>query len=153
MKKSPGKIIVNNKKAYFNYEIISTLEAGIVLKGCEVKSIRNGKAAIADSFARIINNEIWLFNTYIAPYEQGNIQNPSDPYMNRKLLLHQREIQKLIGKISSKNLYLVPTKLYLKGNLVKVQIGLGRPKKKHDKRQSIKDKDIQKNLDRATKLR
>lgn len=151
MSKAAKKTIINNKKAYFNYEIVDTIEAGIMLEGCEVKSIRNGKAGIADSFARIIGTEMWLFNAYIAPYEQGNRQNPSDPYHNRKLLLHRREIDKLIGKTNSKDLQLVPTKLYFRGNRVKVEIGIGKPKKRHDKRASIKEKSVKRDLDRAKK--
>lgn len=151
MSSKPEKVIINNKKAYFNYEIIDTLEAGIILQGCEVKSIRQGKAALIDSFARIIGTEIWLFNAYIAPYEQASRENPKDPYMNRKLLLKRREINKLIGKIASQNLQLVPTKLYFKGNRVKVQLGLGKPKKQHDKRRSIKEKALKRDLDRAKK--
>ena len=145
------KIILNNKKAYFNYEILDTIEAGIVLQGCEVKSIRKGKAALVDSFARIIGTEIWLFNAYIAPYEEGSRENPKDPYMNRKLLLNRREIDKLIGKINTQNLQLIPTKLYFRGNRVKVQIGLGKSKKQHDKRRTIKEKSIKRDLDRAKK--
>ena len=151
MKSTPEKIILNNKKAYFNYEIIDTIEAGIVLQGCEVKSIRKGKAALVDSFARIINTEIWLFNTYIAPYEEASRENPKDPYRNRKLLLHKREINKLIGKTISQNLQLIPTKLYFRKNKVKVKIGLGKSKKQHDKRRSIKEKSIKRDLDRAKK--
>lgn len=143
--------IASNKKAFFNYIILEKIEAGLVLNGCEVKSVRKGDVALRDSFARVVNNELFLFNTYIKPYEQGNRFNAS-PTRDRKLLLHKKQILKLIGKLEKKGLTLVPLRLYFSKNKVKVELGLGQAKKTFDKRRAIKEKDQSRQLDRAKKF-
>ena len=150
-KETPNKnLIASNKKAFHNYQILERIEAGLVLSGCEVKSVRNRNVVIKDSFARIVNNEIFLFNCYIGPYEEGNIQNLA-PERDRKLLLHRREIDKLIGKLQNAHLSLIPLSIYIKNNKVKTELGLGQPKKLHDKRRDIKERDIQRNMAKAIK--
>ena len=143
--------IASNKKAFFNYIILEKFEAGLVLNGCEVKSVRKGDVALRDSFARVVNNELFLFNTYIKPYEQGNRFNAS-PTRDRKLLLHKKQILKLMGKLEKKGLTLVPLRLYFSKNKVKVELGLGQAKKMFDKRRAIKEKDQARQLDRAKKF-
>ena len=143
--------IASNKKAFFNYIILEKFEAGLVLNGCEVKSVRKGDVALRDSFARVVNNELFLFNTYIKPYEQGNRFNAS-PTRDRKLLLHKKQILKLMGKLEKKGLTLVPLRLYFNKNKVKVELGLGQAKKMFDKRRAIKEKDQARQLDRAKKF-
>ncbi len=140
--------IESNKKAYFNYEILEKLEVGIVLTGCEVKSIRAGHITIRDSFARVVTKELWLFNCTIQPYTYGNRHNP-DPVRNRKLLIHRAQLAKWEAKVSQKGLVLVPVSIYFKHGKVKLSIGLGKPKKLHDKRQSLKEKSTKRELDRA----
>ena len=146
------KVIVQNKKAFHNYIILEKLEVGIVLVGNEVKSIRQGKIQIRDSFARIINEELWLFNCHIPVYEQAHKIVKLDPVRNRKLLLHKKQLKKWIGKTQEKGLTLIPTKLYFSGSKVKLEIGLGSAKKLHDKRAQLKEKaahrDIQRHLKR-----
>ncbi len=134
-------IEINNKKAYFDYEILDTYESGIVLTGTEIKSIRLGRANLKDSYAIIKNDEIYLLNTHISAYEQGNRFN-HDETRTRKLLLHKNEILKLRDKIETLGYTLVPVKMYFKGNKVKVLIALAKGKKIYDKRESIKKKDI-----------
>ena len=131
---------IKNKKAYFDYEILEEIETGIVLKGTEIKSIREGKANLRDSYAIIRNNEVYILNMHISPYEQGNIFNHEET-RTRKLLLHKKEILKLRDSLELKGLTLVPLKLYFKGNHAKVLIGLARGKKLYDKRESIKKRD------------
>ena len=131
---------IKNKKAYFDYEILDSIETGIVLKGTEIKSIREGKANLRDSYAIIKNNEVFILNMHISPYEQGNIFN-HDETRTRKLLLHKKEILKLRDSLELKGLTLVPLKLYFKGNHAKVLLGLARGKKLYDKRESIKKRD------------
>lgn len=127
MAKEEIKIIAQNKKAYHDYFIEETYEAGIVLSGTEVKSIRMGKVNLKDSFARVENNEVYLYNMHISPYEKGNIFN-KDPLRTRKLLLNRHEINKLIGYVTRKGYTLIPTKLYLKRGLVKVELAVARGK-------------------------
>ncbi|MDA1353576.1 MAG: SsrA-binding protein SmpB [bacterium] len=146
------KIIATNKKAYHDFTIEETFDAGVVLEGCEVKSIRNGKITLKDSFARVKNNELWLFNCHINPYTQGNRYNP-DPERDRKLLLKKQEIHRIIGKIEVKGYTLVPTKVYLSGQYVKIQLGLAKAKKNHDKREDLKNKAVKKEMDRALNQR
>ncbi len=148
---SIGKLIANNKKARFEYFIEETLEAGIVLTGTEVKSIRMGRANIKESYAQIKNGEVYLQGMHISPYEMGNRHNV-DPLRSRKLLLNKREIRRLIGYVQQKGLTLVPLKLYInpKG-LVKLELGVARGKKIHDKRQDIAKKDAQRRVERALK--
>ena len=144
------KLIAKNPTAYHNYSIESTLEAGIVLTGTEIKSIRNGKANIKDTYVNIKNGEVFIYGMHISPYEFGNIYN-KDPLRTRKLLLNRREIDKLYGMIKQKGVSLVPTKMYMKGNKVKLEIGIGKGKKLFDKRQDIAKKDAELKMKRALK--
>jgi len=142
--------IAQNRKASHDYFIEETYEAGIVLKGTEIKSIRAGRVSLKDAHCRIINGEAQLINMHIAPYEQGNRFN-HDPTRTRKLLLHRREIDKLIGLTMQKGYALVPLKLYIKNGFAKVLIGLGRGKKLYDKREDLKQKQMKRDIDRAMK--
>lgn len=144
------KIISKNKKAYFDYFIEETYEAGIVLQGTEIKSIRKGKIQLKESFARIINGEVFLWNAHIAPYEQGNRFN-HEPLRTRKLLLKRKEIDKLIGKIKTTGYTLVPTKVYMKNGFAKVEIALAKGKKNYDKRETLKQKDAKREIERNLK--
>lgn len=142
------KIIATNKNAKFEYYIEETFECGITLRGTEVKSIRNGKININDSFATIDNEEIFLKQAHISPYEQGNIYNV-DPTRERKLLLHKHEIRKLIGKLKVKGYSLIPTKVYFNRGKVKIEIALAKGKKLYDKRQDLAKKDANRRIERA----
>ena len=144
------KLIAKNPTAYHNYSITDTYIAGIVLSGTEIKSIRNGKVNIKDTYINIKNGEAFIYGMHISPYEHGNIFN-KDPLRTRKLLLHKREINKLIGLIQQKGLSLVPVKLYFQNNLVKLEFGIGKGKKLYDKREDIAKKDAQRKIDRAMK--
>lgn len=139
------KVEINNRKAKYNYQVFDTLEAGIVLTGTEIKSIRLGKANLKDSYARIKNSEVELINMHISAYEQGNIFN-HDETRTRKLLLHKREILKLHDKINLEGYTLVPLKLYFKGNKAKILLGVAKGKKNYDKRETIKQRDIDRNI-------
>ncbi len=147
-----SEAIAKNPSAKHNYEIIDTLEAGIVLSGTEIKSIRNGKVNLKDSYATIKNGEAYIYNMHISHYEQGNIQN-KDPLRTRKLLLNKREINKLTGQIQQKGYSLIPMSLYFKRNFVKLELGIGKGKKLYDKRQDIAKKDAERRIDRAMKQR
>ena len=136
---------INNRKAKYDYEILETIEAGIVLTGTEIKSIRNGKANLKDSYATIKNGEAILINMHISPYEQGNIFNHSET-RTRKLLLHKKEILKLNDKIHMEGFTLVPIKLYFKGSIAKILLGIARGKKTYDKRETIKRRDIERDI-------
>lgn len=142
--------LASNKKAYHDYEIISETEAGISLAGTEVKSIKAGKMNLKESFVRIIKGEAFLINCHISHYEQGNIFN-HDPLRQRKLLLHRKELNQLQAKVQEKGLALTVTKAYMKGHHVKVQLALVRGKKLHDKRQSLKDKAMNREIEREFK--
>ncbi len=144
------KIISQNKKAYADYFIDETIEAGIVLTGTEVKSLRDGKANLKDSYVIIKDNEAWLLNCHISPYSHGNIFN-HDPLRTRKLLLHRKEIERLKGKIQQQGYTLIPLKLYFKGPYVKVEIALARGRKKYEKRDIIKKRQAQREIERALK--
>lgn len=144
------KIIATNKKAYHDYYIDETFEAGIALTGTEVKSIRAGKVNLKESFCRIKNGEVFINNMNISPYDFGNREN-HDPTRMRKLLLHHAEIDKLIRLTEQKGLAMVPTKLYFKRNYVKLEIGIGRGKKLHDKRQTLKSKEADREMAKALK--
>jgi len=137
-----SNLIAKNPTARHNYEIIDTLETGIVLCGTEIKSIRNGKANLKDSYANIKNGELYIYNLHISPYEFGNIYN-KDPLRDRKLLVSKREINKLIGLIKQKGYSLIPISLYFKNNFVKVELGIGKGKKLYDKRQDIAKRDAE----------
>ncbi|MDD2377220.1 MAG: SsrA-binding protein SmpB [Bacilli bacterium] len=143
-------IELKNRKANYDYEILETIEAGIVLTGTEIKSIKNGSANLKDSYAIIKNNEIFLLNMHISHYEQGNIFN-HDETRTRKLLLHKKEILKLDNKISTMGYTLVPLKLYFKKNKAKILIGIAKGKKIYDKRQAIKEKDINREMQKEHK--
>ena len=145
-----NKIIAKNPVARHNYTIIDTLEAGIVLSGTEIKSIRSGKVNLKDSYSTIKNGEAFVFSMHISPYEHGNIFN-KDPMRDRKLLLNKREINKLIGLIQTKGYSLIPISLYFKGNKVKLELGIGKGKKLYDKREDIAKKDAQMKIQRALK--
>ena len=151
-KKTGLKQIANNKKAYHDYFILETYEAGIALHGTEVKSLRMGKCSIKEAFIRVENEEVFIYGMHISPYEKGNIFN-KDPLRVRKLLLHKYEIRKLLGKTKEKGMTLVPLKVYLKDSLVKVEIGLAKGKKLYDKRQDIAKKDQQREAQRDFKVR
>ena len=146
------KNIAKNPVARHNYIITDTLEAGIVLTGTEIKSIRNGKVNLKDSYAGIKNGEAYIYSMHISPYEKGNIFN-KDPLRVKKLMLHKAEINKLIGKTKEKGMAIVPLKVYFKGSLVKVEIGLAKGKKLYDKRQDIAKKDQQREASRDFKIR
>lgn len=148
MAKGMGKQVAQNKKAYHDYFIEETYEAGIVLKGTEIKAIRAARLNLKDAHARIQNGEIYLHNMHISPYEQGNIHN-HDPLRVRKLLLHRREINKLIGETKEVGYTLVPLKVYLKNGFAKVLIGLGKGKKQYDKREDLKRKEAKRDIERA----
>ena len=142
------KNIAKNPTAKHNYTIIDTLEAGIVLTGTEIKSIRHGKVNLKDSYAEIKNGEVFICSMHISPYEQGNIFN-KDPMRNRKLLLNKREIFRLTGLIKQKGYTLVPISLYFKNSIVKVELGIGKGKKLYDKREDLKKKDSQMYIQRS----
>ena len=145
-----NKIISKNPTAKHNYEIIDTIECGIVLSGTEIKSIRNGKVNLKDSYAMIKNGELFIYNLHISPYEFGNIYN-KDPLRDRKLLVNKREINKLVGLIKQKGYSLVPISMYFKGNFVKIELGIGKGKKLYDKRRDIAKKDAEMKIQRALK--
>ncbi len=151
MGKDSVKIIANNKKAYHDYFIEDTYEAGISLHGTEVKSVRMGKVSVKEAFIRIEQGEVIAYGLHISPYEKGNIFN-RDPLRPKKLLLHRSEIHKLSGKIAEKGYTLVPLKVYLKGSLIKVEIGLAKGKKLYDKRQDIAKKDQRREAERSFKV-
>ena len=142
---SSDKLIAKNPTAFHNYNIENKLEAGIVLSGTEIKSIRNGKANLKDSYAIIKNNEVYIVGLHISPYEHGNIFN-KDPLRDRKLLLNRREINKLIVMTKQKGYSLVPLNMYFKGSLVKVELGVGKGKKLYDKREDIAKKDAERRM-------
>ncbi|GAA0589235.1 SsrA-binding protein [Virgibacillus siamensis] len=150
MPKGNGKAIAQNKKARHDYFIEETYEAGIVLQGTEIKSIRAGRINLKDSHARISRGEVHLINMHIATYEQGNRFN-HDPTRTRKLLLHRKEIDKLVGLTQQQGYALVPLKVYIKNGVAKVLIGLGKGKKKYDKREDLKRKQMKRDVDRAIK--
>ena len=146
------KLVANNKKAYHDYFIDDKYETGIELYGTEVKSIRMGKCSIKEAFVRIENGQVYIYGMHISPYEKGNIFN-KDPLRQRKLLMHRREIDKLLSKIKEKGFTLVPLQVYFKGSLVKVEIGLARGKKLYDKRDDIAKKDAKREMERSFKAK
>lgn len=152
MPKGMGKTIANNKKAYHDFFIEDTYEAGIVLQGTEIKAIRSGRVNLKDAFARIQNGEVFLYNMHVSHFEQGNRFN-HDPLRTRKLLLHNKEISKLIGETKEVGYSLVPVKLYLKNGYAKVLIGLAKGKKKYDKREDLKEKEAKRDIQRAFRER
>ena len=147
MQKREKKIITTNRKAWHNYHILDTYETGIALTGTEVKSLREGKASLAEAYARIEGDEIWLVNANIPQFKQASFFN-HEPQRKRKLLLHRSQIRRLTGKILEKGLTLVPLKMYFSGPYVKVELGLCRGKKHYDKREAIKQRDVRRDVER-----
>lgn len=143
---------LSNRKAHHDYFILESVEAGVALVGCEVKSIRNGKANLQDSFGRLENGEIFLYGMHITPYEQGNRYNP-DPTRARKLLLNRAEINKLASRVQEKGLSLVPLKLYFKSGKVKIQLAVAKGKTVRDKRDKLREKEANRDIDRALRDR
>ncbi|WP_078379003.1 SsrA-binding protein SmpB [Sutcliffiella halmapala] len=152
MPKGEGKVISQNKKANHDYSIEQTYETGMVLQGTEIKSLRAGRANLKDSFARVQNGEVFLHNLHISPYEQGNRYN-HEPLRTRKLLLHRKQINQLIGLTKEEGYTLVPLKIYLKNGYAKLLIGLGKGKKKYDKREDLKKKEAKRDIERAFRER
>ncbi len=142
------KIAVRNRKARHEYEVLETLEAGLVLQGTEVKSLRDGKANLQDAFARFDRGELWLTGMHVSPYEQGNRFN-HEPLRTRKLLLRRQEMRRLVGKVEQKGLTLVPLEVYFRGGIAKVTLALVRGKQLHDKRQDLKQRDAKREMERA----
>lgn len=146
------KLIAQNKKAYHDYSIEETFQVGIVLVGTEVKSLRSGKCSLKESFIRIDKGEAFIYNMHISPYEQGNVFN-KDPLRTKKLLLHRKEIAKLLGAVTRDGYTIVPLRVYLRGSLVKVDIGLAKGKKEYDKRQDIAKKDMRREAEKDFKIK
>ena len=144
---SGEQLVTTNRKARHDYTIFDTCEAGLVLKGTEVKSLRQGKANLTDGYAMLKNGEMWLMGMHISPYEQGSYSNV-DPVRSRKLLLHKNEIRKLVGKLQQKGLTLIPLKVYFKNNVAKVLIGIAQGKKSYDKRADIAEREVKRDLRR-----
>ena len=148
----PDKTVAVNRRAHYQYAVEETLEAGIVLTGTEIKSIRAGRVNLAEAYARIDHGEAWLIGAHIAPYEQGN-RNNHEPTRVRKLLLHRDQIAELLGRTKAKGFTLVPLKLYIRGGLAKLELGIAKGKQAHDKRRVIAERDARRELDRTTKER
>ncbi|AEH54289.1 MULTISPECIES: SsrA-binding protein SmpB [Heyndrickxia] len=152
MPKGEGKVLAQNKKASHDYFIEETYEAGIVLQGTEIKSIRAGRVNLRDSFARVEKGEVFVYGMHISPYEQGNRYN-HDPLRPRKILLHKKEIDRLAGVTKEKGYALIPLKIYIKNGYAKVLLGVARGKKNYDKRESLKRKEAAREIERAFKAR
>jgi len=146
------RVVTTNKKARHDYHIIRSIEAGIALKGTEVKSVRDGKVSLSESYARFIKGELWIIGMHIAPYLKSAFVN-HDPVRSRKLLLHRSELKKLIRQVEEKGVTLIPLKVYFKRHLVKVEIGLARGKRQYDKRAAIAERDMKRDMERKTKIR
>lgn len=152
MPKGEGKVLAQNRKASHDYIILDTIEAGMVLTGTEIKSVRKAKINLKDGYASIRNGEVFLQNVHISPFEQGNIFN-HDPLRTRKLLLHKKQIKYLIEETKTTGVTLVPLRVYLKNGVAKVLIGLAKGKKSYDNRDALKQKDMKREIDRAMKER
>ena len=152
MKQEAMKLVANNKKAYHDYFIDEKYEAGLVLHGTEVKSLRLGKCSVKEAFVRIENSEVWIYGMHISPYEKGNIFN-RDPLRPKKLLMHKDEIRKLTGKISEKGFTIVPLQVYFMDGRAKIEIGIARGKKLYDKRQDIAKKDQRREAEKEFKVK
>jgi SsrA-binding protein len=146
-RKAAAGDIATNRQAAFRFNLLDRFEAGIVLQGSEVKSLRNGSVQLKDAYAEVSDGEVWLRNMHIAPYDPARENH--DPERPRKLLLHRREIERLIGKTAEKGLTIVPTRIYFKGSRAKVELALATGKQMHDKRRSIKERDVKREIDRA----
>ena len=146
------KVLATNRKAHHDYHIDETFETGVVLTGTEIKSVRAGSLNLRDSYAQVKNGELWLMNVHISPYEPASRQN-ADPYRDRKLLMHRKEIMRVFGKVQEKGLTLIPLRVYLKKNRAKVEIALARGKKQYDKREAISKRDAAREIERAVKER
>jgi len=151
-KDDESKTLASNRKAFHDYTIEETYEAGIALTGTEIKSVRAGSVNLRDAYAQVRNGELWLMNVHVAPYEPASRQNV-DPYRDRKLLMHRKEILRLASRAQEKGLTLIPLKLYLKKNRAKMEIGLARGKKLYDKRDAIAKRESEREIQRATKSR
>lgn len=151
MVKEDQKVVTTNRKARHDYEIIDSMEVGIVLSGSEVKAIREGKANLTDSYARLKNGELWLIGMHIAPYTKADMEN-HEPLRERKLLLHKKEIKRLNRQVEEKGVTLIPLKVYFHRHLVKLELGLARGKRKYDKRAAIAERDQKRDLERQDKI-
>ena len=147
-----NKVLATNRKASHDYHIEETYETGVALTGTEIKSVRAGSVNLRDSYAQVKNGELWLLNMHIAPYEPASRQNV-DPYRDRKLLMHRKEILRLFGRVQEKGFTLIPLRMYLKKNRAKLEIGLARGKRQYDKREAISKRDAAREMDRAVKTR
>jgi SsrA-binding protein len=148
--RSGDRVVVRNRKARHEFHVLETWEAGVVLQGTEVKSLRQGKANLQDSFARLDRGELWLYNLHVSPYEQGNRFN-HDPLRPRKLLMHRHQLRKLVGQVEQKGLTLVPLDLHFSGGVAKVTLALVRGKKLHDKRETLRERAQQRDMQRGLK--
>jgi SsrA-binding protein len=146
------KVIATNRKAYHDYEILETYEAGIVLRGTEVKSLRESQVNFKDCYAAVDNGEAWLIGCYISPYHHGTDAN-HDPERKRKLLLHKKEVQRLLGKVAERGLTMIPLRLYFKSGRAKCELGLARGKKLHDKRASIREREAKREMAKEARAR
>jgi SsrA-binding protein len=146
------KVIATNRKAYHNYEVLETYEAGIALRGTEVKSLRESQVNFKDCYAAVDNGEAWLIGCYISPYHHGTDAN-HDPERKRKLLLHKREIGRLLGKVAERGLTLIPLRLYFKGGRAKCELGLARGKQLHDKRASLREREAKREMAKEARAR
>ncbi len=151
-KDDESKVLASNRKAFHDYSIEETYEAGIALTGTEIKSVRAGSVNLRDAYAQVRNGELWLMNVHVAPYEPASRQNV-DPYRDRKLLMHRKEILRLANRAQEKGLTLIPLKMYLKKNRAKMEIGLARGKKLYDKRDAIAKRETEREIQRASKTR
>ena len=147
---SEDRVVANNRRARHEYEILETLEAGLVLRGTEVKSLRDGQVNFKDSYATVRNGEAWLRGCHISPYSHGTDAN-HEPERDRKLLLHKREITRIVGKTAEKGLTVVPLKIYFKGGRIKIEIGLARGKKLHDKRATLRERETRREMEKAAR--
>lgn len=152
-KQAPPGLVADNRKARHDYEIVETFEAGIVLTGSEIKSVRAGRVNLRGSYAKVYNDEVYLYDAHISPYEQSGIYFNHEPTRPRKLLLHRREISRIDGLIRQKGMTLVPLKMYFKGRRAKIELGVARGKKSYDKREDIAKRDAQRDIERAMKSR
>ncbi|MCF7935205.1 MAG: SsrA-binding protein SmpB [Synergistales bacterium] len=147
------RLVAKNRKARHEYSILESFEAGLVLTGTEIKSIRDGRVNLKDGYARVVDNELWLRNIHISPYKEGTYYN-HEPLRDRKLLVHREQIRRLIGKLQERGLTLIPLSLYVKQNKwAKVELGLAKGKTRHDKREDIASRDAKRQMDRAVKRR